>query len=346
MGAWNIFSSLRGSTVRGPRRRAVAGLAPDPATTPEPVVQVYGARCQGLLGLLGMHTWIAVKRRGASGFTLYEVVGGRPWLRGPVLAIRRGPPDATSWGKAPRLLADKRGEGVDALISRIEAVVRDYPYGGEYVAWPGPNSNTFVAHVARAIPELGVDLPPTAIGKDYLGDRFAPTAPSGRGFQLSLLRLLGFLASLVERFEINVLGKIRSSDIEITARVFVLFGGGVLFLRTLCGMVAILAFGFGSAPETTTALSLTLAFPIYLIGLKSLRTATCVLWVFFVAQWIVECFISHPLTIVSPLGWWQADTLFVSIVLVHLGHRMLARTSKADSNDLVDLFLKNILTSD
>src|SRR5213075_1979299 len=73
MEAWRtIFSSLRGSTIRGPRRRAVAGLAPDPATTPEPVVQVYGARCQGLLGLLGMHTWIAVKRRGESRFTVYE----------------------------------------------------------------------------------------------------------------------------------------------------------------------------------------------------------------------------------------------------------------------------------
>ena len=207
MGAWRtIFSSLRGSTIRRPLRRAVARLAPDPATTPEPVVQVYGARCQGLLGLLGMHTWIAVKRRGESRFTVYEVVGGRPRLRGPVLAIRRRAPDGTWGGNTPRLLADKRGEGVDALIPRIEAVVRDYPYAGEYVAWPGPNSNTFLAHVARAVPELDVDLPPNAIGKDYLRDRFATTAPSGHGFQLSLFGLLGFLFSRVEGFEINVLG--------------------------------------------------------------------------------------------------------------------------------------------
>src|SRR2546430_1211336 len=60
--------------------------------------------------------------------------------------------------------------------------------------------------VARAVPELGLDLPPTAIGKDYLGDRLLATAPSGGGFQLSLLGLLGVLASGVEGFEVNLLG--------------------------------------------------------------------------------------------------------------------------------------------
>ena len=187
-------------------RRTVAGLAPDPATTHEPVVQFYGARCRGLLGFLGMHTWIAVKGRGASSFTFYEVIGGRLRVRGSVLAIRRRSPDSAWCGNAPELLADQRGEGVDTLISRIEAAVREYPYANEYLAWPGPNSNTFSAHVARAIPELEVDLPPTAIGKDYLGDRLATTAPSGHGFQLSLFGLLGVLASPVEGLEVNVLG--------------------------------------------------------------------------------------------------------------------------------------------
>jgi hypothetical protein len=73
--------------------------------------------------------------------------------------------------------------------------VREYPYAHEYVVWPGPNSNTFTAYVARAVPELGLDLPPTAIGKDYLGDTLLATAPSGGGFQLLLFGLLGVLAS-------------------------------------------------------------------------------------------------------------------------------------------------------
>ncbi|HJR69036.1 MAG TPA: DUF3750 domain-containing protein [Gammaproteobacteria bacterium] len=182
------------------------GLAPDPATTEEPIVQIYGARCRSLLGLLGVHTWIATKRRGARAFTVYEVTGGRLRVRAPVLSIRRRAPDSPWFGNPPERFCDKRGDGVDELISRIEDAAREYPYASEYRVWPGPNSNTFCAHVARRVPELEADLPPTAIGKDYLVDRLAATAPSGHGFQVSLFGLVGVLASRIEGVEINVLG--------------------------------------------------------------------------------------------------------------------------------------------
>ena len=55
------------------------------------------------------------------------------------------------------------------------------------------------------MPELGVDLPATAIGKDYLGRSVFASAPSGRGFQFSLGGLLGVAASGVEGLELNVL---------------------------------------------------------------------------------------------------------------------------------------------
>ena len=51
-----------------------------------------------------------------------------------------------------------------------------------------------------------MDLPPTAIGKDYLGDRLVAPAPSGSGVQFSLFGMLGVTASRVEGFEVNVLG--------------------------------------------------------------------------------------------------------------------------------------------
>src|SRR6266404_84360 len=195
-------------TVRDGRTtsRAPVGLAPDPAATPEAVVQVYGARCSGWLGYFGVHTWIAVKPAGAKAYTIYEVLDWRLRRSGSALAIRKRAPDARWAGSAPAILANKRGDGVDALIERIDKAAREYPYAGDYVAWPGPNSNTFTAYVARAVPELGLNLPPTAIGKDYLGDRLLATAPSGGGFQLSLFGLLGVLASGVEGFEVNVLG--------------------------------------------------------------------------------------------------------------------------------------------
>ncbi len=202
---------------------APVGLAPDPATAPEAVVQVYGARCSGWPGYFGVHTWIAVKPSGARAYTVYEVIEWRLRRSGSAVAIRKRVPDAWA-GNVPTVLADRRGYGVDALIERIDKAAREYPYAGEYAAWPGPNSNTFTAHLARAVPELGVDLPPTAIGKDYLGDRLLATAPSGEGLQLSLYGLLGVMASGVEGFEVNVLGLAFGIDPFSPALRLALFG--------------------------------------------------------------------------------------------------------------------------
>src|SRR3954469_8917737 len=55
--------------------REPAGLAPDPATTREAVVQVYSARAVSWRGWFGVHSWIAVKRSNAPEFTVHEVMG-------------------------------------------------------------------------------------------------------------------------------------------------------------------------------------------------------------------------------------------------------------------------------
>jgi hypothetical protein len=115
-------------------------------------------------------------------------------------------PDGYWYGNRPELLGDIRGPGVDAIIRRIEVAVHEYPYPDRYHVWPGPNSNTFTAWIGRPVPELGIDLPATAIGKDYLGDRVVAAPASGRGVQVSLAGLLGFTASSVEGLEFNVLG--------------------------------------------------------------------------------------------------------------------------------------------
>jgi hypothetical protein len=51
---------------------------------------------------------------------------------------------------------------------------------------------------------LEVDLPATAIGKDYI-ESIVSTAPSGSGFQFSLRGLLGVAASRVDGVEFNFL---------------------------------------------------------------------------------------------------------------------------------------------
>jgi hypothetical protein len=186
--------------------REPVGLAPDPAAVQEAVVQVYGARTFGAKGLFGVHTWVAVKPAEAQEWTVYEVVGWRLRWSESAIVVHHRPPDARWFGSAPELYADRRGPEVDALIERIDKAARDYPYGAEYRAWPGPNSNTFTAWIARAVPELEVDLPSTAIGKDYLGSSIVGTAPSGSGFQLSLGGVLGLAVSAVDGLELNVLG--------------------------------------------------------------------------------------------------------------------------------------------
>jgi uncharacterized protein DUF3750 len=181
-----------------------AGLAPDPATTPEAVVQVYSARVSGWRGIFGVHTWIAVKPSRAAAFTVYEVVGWRLRWADSVVAIGGRRPDGPWYGARAELLAEARGEHVDRLIARIDRLAQSYPYATRYSAWPGPNSNTFVAWITRALPELRVEFPPTAIGKDYLPAAVLGAAPSGRGFQLSLFGLIAVTASAVEGFEVNV----------------------------------------------------------------------------------------------------------------------------------------------
>jgi hypothetical protein len=186
--------------------REPVGLAPDPTSVKEAVVQVYGARAVGAKGLFGVHTWVAVKPSNAASFTIYEVIGWRLRWSESVVVVRNREPDGRWFGARPELYADKRGEGVDELIRRIDKAAREYPHANEYTVWPGPNSNTFTAWIARAVPELEVDLPSTAIGKDYLGGAIFGAAPSGRGYQVSLGGVLGVAASAVEGLELNVLG--------------------------------------------------------------------------------------------------------------------------------------------
>jgi hypothetical protein len=187
--------------------RASAGLAPPADTTPEAVVQVYGARTVGWRGAFAVHTWVAVKPAGARSYATYEVIGWQYWRRGNGLTRREGPPDRHWFGAAPEIYAELRGEAAAAAIPQIEAAANGYPFAEAYRSWPGPNSNTFTAHVGRQVPALRLDLPPTAVGKDYLGpDAVFATAPSGSGYQVSLFGLLGLLAAREEGLEISILG--------------------------------------------------------------------------------------------------------------------------------------------
>jgi uncharacterized protein DUF3750 len=188
-------------------RRDASGQAPDPATTPEAVLQVYAARAVGWKGVLGVHTWVTFKPSGAAEYTRYEVIGWGVDRGAPALRVNRTGPDNYWFGARPDLLVDRRGEGVDELIRRVEAAVAAYPYPTTYRTWPGPNSNTFTAYIGRSVPDLRLRLPPTAVGKDFL-PHGAPAglAPGGTGLQLSLVGLAGMVVGWDDGIEVNLLG--------------------------------------------------------------------------------------------------------------------------------------------
>ncbi|RAR57043.1 uncharacterized protein DUF3750 [Onishia taeanensis] len=182
--------------------RRPAGLAPAPAVTPEAVVQVYAARAYSWRGAFAVHTWIATKAAGAEGYRRHQVLS---WRR-PTVVSQWGPPDRAWYGNPPRLLADYRGASAAKLIPRIETAVARYPAPDRYRAWPGPNSNTFIAWIVREVPGLEVTLPAHALGKDYLFDGVLADAPSGSGYQLALGGLVGVLLARDEGLEVNLLG--------------------------------------------------------------------------------------------------------------------------------------------
>ena len=148
--------------------RESAGIAPDPAVTNEAVLQVYGAKTWGWRGWFAIHTWIAAKHTGGADYTVYDVVGWRAYRGQPVLRIAQDIPDRLWYGERPRILKEHRGAGVDNMIDAVERAARAYPWKSVYKAFPGPNSNTFTAWVAKQVPGLKLDLPFSAIGSGYV----------------------------------------------------------------------------------------------------------------------------------------------------------------------------------
>jgi len=187
-------------------RRDSSGQAPDPAAFPEPIVQIYAARALGWRGVMAVHTWVVLKPTGAPAYTRYEVMGWGVAGGTPAIRVNRSGPDNYWFGARPDLLVDRRGDGVEGLIERVQAAVAAYPYPDRYRTWPGPNSNTFLAYLGRAVPDLRLDLPATAIGKDFIPHGLpVATTPSGTGLQVSLFGLLGVAVGVEEGLELNVL---------------------------------------------------------------------------------------------------------------------------------------------
>ena len=192
--------------------RASAGLLTDPAATPQAVIRVYAARTVRWRGIFATHGWIVVKEAGAARYDRFDYTA---W--GDPIRTNGFDPDGRWFGRDPELVFAADGDLAAGAIPKIRAAIAAYAHArrGDYRAWPGPNSNTFVAAALAAAPELAAVLPPTAIGKDYPHDgRWVAPATGGLGFRASLGGYLGLTIGWYEGIEISVLGSVLGIDIR------------------------------------------------------------------------------------------------------------------------------------
>lgn len=197
------------------------GALPAANAHPEARILVLSGRTGGLKGVVAVHSWIVFKRKNASSWTRYDVVGwGNP--------VRRNgwAPDGRWFGTPPTLVADVSGEKAEAMIPSVERAVQEYRYrnAGDYRLWPGPNSNSFVAAILRAVPDIQATMPPNAIGRDFRPAPYFGWTDSGTGFEANLFGLLGIKAGWVEGFEMNILGLVAGFDIRDPAVKLPAFG--------------------------------------------------------------------------------------------------------------------------
>jgi hypothetical protein len=146
-----------------------------------------------------------LKPEGATHWTRYDVVGwGMPVRKDAYVA------DALWYGNAPRVIYRLQGKKAASLIPDIEQQIAAYPFSrkGSYTVWPGPNSNTFVSWVVRHTPGLDAELPPVAVGKDWLGPGFqTAAAPSKSGYSFAWGGFIGGTLALEEGVELHLLGE-------------------------------------------------------------------------------------------------------------------------------------------
>lgn len=187
--------------------RESIGIAPKASELKEDIVQVYYARAFSWRGYFGIHPWIAWKEKSEAQYNIAQVTSWSVRRSGSSVSVIQDLPDRKWFDSDPTILFEARNQKATQIIKQLKKLIDKYPYKDIYRVWPGPNSNTFVSYLIRHIDELDIELPPTAIGKDYLGkSQFATNTASNTGFTLSAFGLLGFTLGLKEGIEANIFG--------------------------------------------------------------------------------------------------------------------------------------------
>jgi len=187
------------------------GALPQAADHPQARVLILAGRTGGWKGVFAVHSWMVLKPAHATAWTRYDVVG---W--GLPVRVNGWAPDGRWFGNRPTVVADLTGAAAETLIPKLEQAARSYRFSraGDYRIWPGPNSNSFIAALLRAVPEVGAVLPPNAIGRDFRDGFHAGLTDSRTGVEINLWGYAGAKLGWVEGIEVNLLGLVAGLDIR------------------------------------------------------------------------------------------------------------------------------------
>jgi Protein of unknown function (DUF3750) len=167
---------------------ASSGLLPEAASVKPARVMILATRTGRWKSIFAEHMSLLLKPEGEGQWTRYDVVGwGKPVRKNAYAA------DALWYGNQPRVIYMLDGDAADQLIPSIEQSIARYPFrkAGSYTVWPG----------------LDAELPPVAVGKDWLGSGFGTgVAPSKTGYSFSISGVIGGTLALEEGLELHLLG--------------------------------------------------------------------------------------------------------------------------------------------
>jgi hypothetical protein len=192
--------------------RSSAGLLPQPEPQTPALVRILSARTVRWRGIVATHSWIVLKDAGAVRYSRFDYTA---W--GEPIWVDRFVPDGRWFGRAPEVIFAADGAKAERMIPLIRKAIQSYAYPniGDYRAWPGPNSNTFVAAIIAAVPGMRAALPPTAVGKNFPIDRrWVGLTPSRTGIRLSLGGYFGIAIGWVDGIEVNLLSAVAGIDIR------------------------------------------------------------------------------------------------------------------------------------
>jgi Protein of unknown function (DUF3750) len=190
--------------------RSSAKLLPPASASPDAVVRIFSARTVRWRAVVATHSWVVIKDSGARAYERFDYTA---W--GTPIWKDRFVPDGQWFGSEPEVIFAADAAQAQRMIPLIRRTIETYRYqqSGDYRAWPGPNSNTFIAAIVAAVPEMRATLPPTAIGKDFPYDgRWVGLTPSRTGLRINLGGFAGLTVGWDEGIELNLLGAVAGVD--------------------------------------------------------------------------------------------------------------------------------------